>query len=95
VIRRREDLERVEANGDHRAEWLRSCQGFRLEVAGRWIGVVEEVLFGDDDLPAALLVQGGLFGNRTYIVPAEDVVEIAPRSMRVLVGGASVANGTD
>jgi hypothetical protein len=95
VIRRREDFERLEANGDHRAEWLRSCQGFRLEVAGRSIGVVEEVLFGDNDLPAALLIQGGLFGNRTYMVPAEDVVEIVPRSKRVLVDGASAANSTD
>lgn len=95
MIRRREDVERLEANGDHRAEWLRSCQGFRLEVAGRWIGVVEEVLFGDDDQPAALLIQGGLFGNRTYIVPAENVVEVVPRSMRVLVDGESAPNRTD
>jgi hypothetical protein len=68
-----------------REAWLPACQGFRLESAGRWVGVVEEVLFGDDDLPAALLVQGGLFGNRTYIVAAEDVVDVVPRSKRVLI----------
>jgi hypothetical protein len=87
VMRRREDLEERAANGDQHAEWLRWCQGFRLEVSGRWIGVVEEVLFGDNDVPAALLIQGGLFGNRTYIVPAENVVQVVPRSKRVVVDG--------
>ncbi|HEU4449313.1 MAG TPA: PRC-barrel domain-containing protein [Gaiellaceae bacterium] len=65
--------------------WLSSCQGFRLEARGRRIGIVEDVLYGDDPEPAALLVRGGLFGAKTIIVPVDEVIEVEPRSKRVVV----------
>jgi hypothetical protein len=66
-------------------EWLRLCHGFRLEAEGKRLGVVEDVLYGQDRDPAALLVRGGLFGTRATIVPVEDVVKVLPRSKRVIV----------
>ena len=67
------------------SEWLRSCHGFRLEAEGKRLGVVEDVLYGQDRDPAALLVRGGLFGTRATIVPVEEVVKVLPRSKRVIV----------
>lgn len=66
-------------------EWLRLCHGFRLEAEGKRLGVVEDVLYGQDRDPAALLVRGGLFGTRATIVPVEEVVKVLPRSKRVIV----------
>jgi uncharacterized protein YrrD len=70
---------------DRSFEWLRLCHGFRLEAEGKRLGVVEDVLYGQDRDPAALLVRGGLFGTRATIVPVEDVVEVIPRSKCVIV----------
>jgi hypothetical protein len=70
-------------------EWLPTCHGFRVELAaGRRVGIVEDVLFGDARDPTALLVRGGLFGMRTTIVPVEAVVGVVPRAKRVLISDA-------
>jgi hypothetical protein len=70
---------------DRNSDWVASCQGFRLEAAGKRVGVVEEVLVGDDKRPAALLVQGGLLGTKSFIVAVEDVLAVIPRSRRIVV----------
>jgi len=48
------------------------------------LGRVEDILHGGDSEPAALLVRGGLFGTKTMIVPAVDVLEVVPRAKRVV-----------
>ena len=70
---------------DQSFDWLRFCEGFRLDAEGRRVGVVEDVLYGQDRDPAALLVRGGLFGTRVMIVPVEEVREVVPRSKRVIL----------
>jgi hypothetical protein len=73
------------------SDWLPSCHGFRVEAAGRRLGIVEDVLYGDGGGPAALLVRGGLFGTRTILVPVEDVCEVVPRVKRVVLGDSAAA----
>jgi hypothetical protein len=72
-------------------DWLPSCHGFRVEAAGRRLGIVEDVLYGDGGDPAALLVRGGLFGTRAILVPVEDVSEVVPRVKRVVLGDSAAA----
>jgi hypothetical protein len=60
------------------------CHGFRVEAGGNRLGRVEDILHGGDSEPAALLVRGGLFGTKTMIVPAVDVLEVVPRAKRVV-----------
>ena len=60
------------------------CHGFRVEAGGKRFGRVEDILHGGDSEPAALLVRGGLFGTKTMIVPAVDVLEVVPRAKRVV-----------
>jgi hypothetical protein len=76
------------------SEWLPACHGFRVEVAGRRVGIVEDVLYGDTRDPTALLVRGGLLGMRTLIVPVEAVVGVLPRVKRVLISNAELASRT-
>lgn len=67
-------------------EWLSSSQGFRVEVDGSRVGVVEEVLYGAErHVPAALVVRGGLFGTRVHLVPVENVVSVNPQSKRIAI----------
>ena len=42
------------------------------------------LLHGGGSEPSALLVRGGLFGTKTMIVPAVDVLEVVPRAKRVV-----------
>ena len=86
-VRDRRELNGGPRRHDRSSDWVSSCHGFRLEAAGKRVGVVEEVLFGDDHRPAALLVQGGLFGTKGFVVAVEDVVGVIPRSKRILVQG--------
>jgi PRC-barrel domain len=77
------------------SDWLPSCHGFRVEAAGKRLGVVEDILYGDGRIPAALLVRGGLWGTRTSIVPVENVTEVVPRSKRVVLGDRTAADPRD
>jgi hypothetical protein len=73
------------------SDWLPSCHGFRVEAAGRRLGIVEDVLYGDGRDPVALLVRGGLFGTRMMLVPVENVSEVAPRVKRIVLGDGTAA----
>jgi hypothetical protein len=60
--------------------WLRYCHGFRVESPQGRRGIVEDVLYGaEHDLPSALAVRGGLFGQRLELVPIEAVNSVDPR----------------
>jgi hypothetical protein len=61
--------------------WLRNCQGFRVEVGGKKLGVVDDVLFGRDSEPATLLVRTGLFRLGLRAVPVRQVETIDPRGL--------------
>jgi hypothetical protein len=62
------------------AYWMRNCHGFRVDTPDGRLGIVEDVLYGEDPgRPAALAVRGGVFGARVEIVPTEDLEEIDPR----------------
>jgi uncharacterized protein YrrD len=71
---------------DRALDWLDNCQGFRAEVAGKRVGVVEEVLHdADRGKVVGLLLRGGLFGTKITLVSSEDVVDVMPRSQRVVL----------
>jgi len=72
------------APDSHDVNPISVCHGFRVEAGGKRIGIVEDILYGRDQEPAALLVRGGLFGTKTVIVAAEDVLEVVPRAKRVV-----------
>jgi hypothetical protein len=64
--------------------WLRHCHGFRVESPGGRLGIVEDVLYGEDpERPKALAVRGGLFGQRVELVPVEKVEAIEPDRKRL------------
>lgn len=68
----------------HVGDLLRYCHGFRVDTPDGRLGVVEDVLYGDDqDRPSALAVRGGLFGHRLEVVPIETVKSIEPRRKRL------------
>jgi hypothetical protein len=63
--------------------WLRNCQGFRVEVAGKKIGVVDDVLFGQRSEPATLLVRTGLFRLGLRAISVDEIEAIDPRNLRI------------
>ena len=65
--------------------WLRNCQGFRVEAAGKKVGVVDDVLFGQHSEPATLLVRTGLFRLGLRAIPVAEIETIDPRSLRVIL----------
>jgi hypothetical protein len=69
--------------------WLRNCQGFRVEVGGKKIGVVEDVLFGRQSEPATLLVRTGLFRLGLRAISVDEIDSIDPRSLRITLRGAA------
>jgi hypothetical protein len=59
--------------------WLRHCHGFRVESPRGRRGIVEDVLYGaEHDHPSALVVRGGLFGQRLELIPIETVDSVEP-----------------
>lgn len=62
--------------------WIGHCEGFRVEDEGRRLGFVEAVV-GDECEPEGLLVRGGLFANRLYMVPVTDVERVDPHAERI------------
>ena len=72
--------------------WTRNCHGFRVELARRRLGIVEDVLYGaEPDRPAALVVRGGVFGGRVELVPVEAVETIEPSRRRLTLGELSLS----
>jgi hypothetical protein len=59
--------------------WLRHCHGFRVHSPRGRRGIVEDVLYGaEHDHPSALVVRGGLFGQRLELIPIETVDSVEP-----------------
>jgi hypothetical protein len=67
-------------------DWLGRSEGFRVEVGGRRIGVVEELRFHTHvGYPDELVVRSGLFARRRFLVPSTDVEAVMPRERRVVL----------
>jgi hypothetical protein len=73
---------------DEDAYWLRNCQGFRVELAGKRLGVVDDVLFGRQSEPATLLVRTGVFRLGLRAIPVDEVESIDPRTLRITLRSA-------
>jgi hypothetical protein len=72
--------------------WTRNCHGFRVDVARRRLGIVEDVLYGaEPDRPAALVVRGGVLGGRVELVPVEAVETIEPSRRRLTLTRLSLS----
>jgi hypothetical protein len=72
--------------------WTRNCHGFRVELARRRLGIVEDVLYGaEPGRPAALVVRGGVFGGRVELVPVEAVETIEPSRRRLTLAELSLS----
>jgi uncharacterized protein YrrD len=63
--------------------WLRNCQGFRVESSGKKLGVVDDVLFGQNSEPATLLVRTGLFRLGLRAISVDEIESIDPRGLRI------------
>lgn len=70
-------------------DWLARCEGFQVDGTGGRLGVVEEVRWGPDGEVHALVVVGGLLGNRHLLVPVSEIAVVQPRRMRVALIEAS------
>lgn len=70
---------------DQRSYWLRNCQGFRVEQGGKKLGVVDDVLFGQQSEPATLLLRTGLFRLGVRAVSVDEVETIDPRALRIIL----------
>jgi hypothetical protein len=71
------------------AYWLRNCQGFRVEAGGKRVGVVDDVLFGQESEPATLLVRTGIFRMGLRAISVNEIDTIDPRSLRITLRSSS------
>ena len=69
--------------------WLHRCEGFRVESAGREIGIVRGLRFKGSLEPDLLEVRAGLFGRRVLLIPVEQVEELVPKEKRVVLRASS------
>jgi len=66
--------------------WLKRCEGFSVEGPDGDLGVVSEVHFRSQlDRPDELVVRSGLLGNRRYVVPVGEVIEVRPEAERIVL----------
>jgi hypothetical protein len=65
--------------------WVNHCEGFDVEWDGARIGVVEDVVRDESGEAEALHVRGGLFGTDAYEVPMEDITDVLPSRVRLVV----------
>ena len=71
-------------------DWLGRCEGFRVELDGRRVGVVEELRFYTHvDYPDELVVRRGLLARRRVVIPSTEVEAVLARERRVLLRGSS------
>jgi hypothetical protein len=73
---------------DQRTYWLRNCQGFRVEQGGKKLGVVDDVLFGQQSEPATLLVRTGIFRLGLRAIAVDEIETIDPRGLRITLRDA-------
>ena len=73
--------------------WLAHCEGFRVDgCGGGRIGFVEDVR--DHGGQPLLAVRAGVLGRRVLLIPAREVFEIVPRSMRIWLRSRAYAHDT-
>jgi hypothetical protein len=65
--------------------WLAHCEGFRVEGDARRLGLVEEVCCDRAGHADLLVLRTGRFGRRRLLVPADEVMSVAPGQERVVV----------
>jgi hypothetical protein len=77
--------------GDRRDYWLKESAGFAVEVDGRRLGLVEDVVYDSRiDRPDAVLVRVGLLRRRLALVPVDSVLALVPREQVVVVRGEAI-----
>jgi hypothetical protein len=67
---------------------MEQCKGFRVSSPDGYVGIVEEVLYGVEEIPAALVVSSGLFLKRLLLVGREEVLEIASKRRSLFLRGS-------
>lgn len=83
-----------QAAGRH--DWLRWCEGFRVDSPDGRIGFVEDVLLDlDSGRAEALVVRAGLSGRRLLLVSTANVEEVVPRRKRIVLRGSPRLVGGD
>ena len=65
--------------------WLAHCEGYRVDSEIGRIGLVEEVCSTPTGHPDLLVLRAGRFVRRRLLVPAEEVMAVAPREERIVV----------
>ncbi len=73
--------------------WLSRSEGFLVDSPQGVIGVVDEVVRTAEGGVGFLLVGGGWFGRRRYLIPRNDVEEIRPGPQRLVVRGVPAPPG--
>jgi hypothetical protein len=76
---------RREAMGTSDDYWVNHCEGCHVEWEGSRVGVVEEVVLDDRGDAALLHVRGGLFGTSAFDVPVQDISDVLPARLRLVV----------
>ncbi len=70
----------------HQRYWLRNCHGFRVDGPSGHVGVVEDVLYGQNPAePEALLLRAGFLHLRLEVVHIGTVRAIDPRRERITI----------
>jgi hypothetical protein len=75
--------------------WLRRCEGFRVDGPDGRLGHVRSIRFGSTAEPEALEVRVGLFGRRSFLIPASDIVEAVPEERRLVLAGSPRLLGSE
>ncbi len=65
--------------------WLAHSEGYRVDSDTGRIGLVEEVCSTPTGHPDLLVLRTGRFGRRRLLLPAEEVMAVAPREGRLVV----------
>jgi hypothetical protein len=80
----------------HGDEWLRRCEGFRVDCPTGRVGIVVEVRFGSSiDRPDALVVRGRVLCKRVRIVSVSEVAEVVPGQERLVLRASPEQGGRD
>ena len=73
--------------------WLSRSEGFLVDSPQGVVGVVDEVERTAEGGVAFLVVCGGWFGRRRYLIPRNDVEEIRPGPQRLFVRAPAAPPG--
>jgi hypothetical protein len=77
-------------------DWLRRCEGFRVDSPHGRVGFVEHVRYASRfDRPDVIAVRAGLLGRRLLILPVGEIAEILPREERVVLQHSPRPTATD